>query len=29
MSTLDGIEIKNENDIIFNTIQCGVTVADM
>lgn len=29
MSTFDSIEIKNKNDIIFNTIQCGVTVADM
>jgi len=29
MSTLNGIQIKNKNDIIFNTVQCGVTVADM
>jgi hypothetical protein len=29
MSTLDGIQVIDENDIFFNTIQCGVTVADM
>ena len=29
MSAFDSIQVKNENDIIFNTIQCGVTVADM
>lgn len=29
MCTLYGIQIKNKNGIIFNSIQRGVTVADM
>jgi len=29
MSMLNGIQIKNKNGIIFNSIQRGVTAADM
>lgn len=29
MSTFDSIKVENKNDIIFNTVQGGVTVADM